>query len=128
MFLVYLFPTNIREFRRKMVNFLKIEGNKGGRQANFKQNLENRQSENFCLTYFSKLNRNCIEKKLCHFKDNTVSKRWEGGGCKLHRKFPQSDTTFGFDVPIFVDITVNIPNLFSSIKNPPRTGIFFVRY
>ena len=36
--------------------------------------LENRQSEYFCLTYFSKLNRDQIEKKLWHFEDNPVSR------------------------------------------------------
>ena len=41
--------------------------------------LENRQSEYFCLTYFSKLNRDQIEKKLWHFEDNPVS----GGGKNL---------------------------------------------
>ena len=32
------------------------------------QKLENRQNENFCLTLFSKLSRDRIEKKLYHFE------------------------------------------------------------
>ena len=44
----------------------------GNRQTQFF--LENRQSEYFCLTYFSKLNRDQIEKKLWHFEDNPVSR------------------------------------------------------
>ena len=49
----------------------------------------NRQSEYFCLTYFSKLNRDQIEKKLWHFEDNPVS-----GGGKPSRKSRKSDMTF----------------------------------
>ena len=60
----------------------------GNRQTQFV--LENRQSEYFCLTYFSKLNRDQIEKKLWHFEDNPVST----GGGKPSRKSRKSDTTF----------------------------------
>ena len=49
--------------------------------------LENRQNESFCLTYFSKLNRDQIEKKLWHFEDNPVSR-----GGKPGRKSRKSDT------------------------------------
>ena len=51
--------------------------------------MENRQSEYFCLTYFSKLNRDQIEKKLWHFKDNQVTR-----GGKHCRKSRKRDTTF----------------------------------
>ena len=44
----------------------------GNRQTQFF--LENRKSEYFCLTYFSKLNKDQIEKKLWHFEDNPVSR------------------------------------------------------
>ena len=36
--------------------------------------LENRQSEYFCLTYYSKLNRDQIEKNLWYFEDNPISR------------------------------------------------------
>ena len=49
-------------------------------QTNSKNNLENRQSEYFCLTYFSEPNRDQIGKKLWHFEDNPVS---TGGGGNL---------------------------------------------
>ena len=39
----------------------------GNRQTT-KTNLENRQSENFCLTYFCKLNRDQTGKNLRHFE------------------------------------------------------------
>ena len=51
--------------------------------------LENRQSEYFCQTYFFKLNRDQIEKKLWHFEDNPVSR----GGEKPSRKSQKSDTS-----------------------------------
>ena len=47
----------------------------GNRQTHFF--LENRQNEYFCLTHFSKLNRDQIEKRLWHFEDNPVTR---GGG------------------------------------------------
>ena len=50
----------------------------GNKQTNFLF-LENRQNV-FCLTYFSKLNKDEIEKKLWHFEDNPVSRT--GGGRK----------------------------------------------
>ena len=52
------------------------------------KNLENRQSEYFCLTYFSKLNRDQIEKKLWNFKDNPVTR----GGGKNTPKNPEKAT------------------------------------
>ena len=60
----------------------------GNRQTQFF--LENRQSEYFCLTYFSKLNRDQIEKKLWHFEDNPVS---GGGGGNLPEN-PEKATPF----------------------------------
>ena len=63
----------MRHFWKKRLNFLKKGGENGGKQTNSKFVLENRQSEYFCLTYFSKLNRDQIEKKLWHFEDNPVS-------------------------------------------------------
>ena len=76
-FLVCLFPINIRDFKPKKAFFGQKQGKNGGKQINSKNNLENRQSEYFCLTYFSKLNRDQIEKKLWNFKDNPVTR---GGG------------------------------------------------
>ena len=57
--------------------------------------LESRQSEYFCLAYFSKLNRDQIEKKLWHFEDNPVS-----GRGKTFQKIPkkQHHLSLGFDV------------------------------
>ena len=69
---------------------MKKGGKNGGKQTNSIFFLENRQSEYFCLTYFSKLNRDQIEKKLWHFEDNPVS----GRGEKPSRKSRKSDTTF----------------------------------
>ena len=76
-FLVCLFPINIRDFKPKKAFFGQKQGKNGGKQTNSQKNLENRQSEYFCLTYFSKLNRDQIEKKLWNFKDNLVTR---GGG------------------------------------------------
>ena len=66
-FVVCLFPANIR-------NFLGKEGKKWWETDKLKKILENRQSEYFCQTYFSKLNRDQIEKKLWYFEDNPVSR------------------------------------------------------
>ena len=59
--------------------------------------LENRQSENFCLTYFSKPNRDPIEKKFHRFEDPHCNR---GGGQKGHLEFPRirHDLSLGFDV------------------------------
>jgi len=88
--LVCLFPINIRDFKPKRAFFGQKQGKNGGKQTNSKIFLENRQSKYFCLTYFSKLNRDQVEKKLWHFEDNLVS----GGGEKPCRKSRKSDTTF----------------------------------
>ena len=58
------------------------------------KNLENRQSKYFCLTYFSKLNREHVEKKFWHFEDNPVS-----GGETL-QKIPKKrhHLSLGFDI------------------------------
>ena len=53
--------------------------------------LENKQNENFCITYFFKLNKNGIEKKVWDFEDNTVS---QGRGTV--QKIPAKP--LGFDV------------------------------
>ena len=59
-----------------------------------------RQSDYFCLTYFSKLNRGQIEKKVVAFW------RQEGkwGGGKTFQKIPkkQHDLSLGFDVFLFI--------------------------
>ena len=67
----------------------------GNRQTPFF--LENRQSENFCLTFFSKLNRGPIEKKLYRFEDPHCN---GGGGAKFSVEFPRirHDLSLGFDV------------------------------
>ena len=74
---------------------MKKGGENGGKQTNSKIFLENRQSEYFCLTYFSKLNRDQIEKKLWHFEDNPVS-----GGGETFQKIPKKrhHLSLGFDM------------------------------
>ena len=72
--LVCLFPINIRDFKPKKAFFGQKQGKNGGKQTNSKFFLENRQSKYFCLTYFSKLNRDQVEKKLWHFEDNPVTR------------------------------------------------------
>ena len=67
--LVCLFPTNIRYFRQKRPSFLTKGGKRGGKHTNSKFFLEKRQSKNFRPTYFSKLNRDPIEKNLYRFED-----------------------------------------------------------
>ena len=47
-----------------------------GNRQNQKIFKKNRQSENFCLTYISKLDSDPIEKKLWHFEVSAVT----GGG------------------------------------------------
>ena len=71
--LVCLFPINMRDVKPKKACFGQKQGKNGGKQTNSKFFLENRQSKYFCLTYFSKLNRDQVEKKLWHFEDNPVS-------------------------------------------------------
>ena len=75
---------------------MKKESKNGGKQTNSIFFLENRQSEYFCLTYFSKPNRDQIQKKLWHFEDNPVTR---GGGGTL-QKIPKKrhDLSLGFDV------------------------------
>ena len=55
-------------FRQKRSTFLKKGSKKGTKQTN-SIFLENTQSQNLCLTYLSKLNRDPIEKKLYLFED-----------------------------------------------------------
>ena len=81
--LVCLFPINIRNFWQKRPNFLK-KGEKRGEKHTNSNFGGNRQSENFCVTYFSKLNRDQTELKLWRFEDKTVP-------CRKSRK---SETTF----------------------------------
>ena len=95
-FWVCLFPTIFTPFFQKIESFLPKGGENDGKQTNSKIFLEDRQSEYFCLTYFSKLNRNQIEKKLRHFEDNPVSR---GKPCRKSRK---SDTTFRWVLMFFV--------------------------
>ena len=87
--LICLFPINIRYFKPKKAFFGQKQGKNGGKQTNSKTILENRQSKYFCLTYFSKLNRDQVEKKLWHFEDNPVS-----GRKNLAENPEKSDTTF----------------------------------
>ena len=56
-----------------------------GNRETPKKTWETDKSKNFCATYFSKLNTDQIEKKLCHFEDNTVSKG-RGKPCRKSRK------------------------------------------
>ena len=67
----------------------------GNRQTQ-KKYLENRQSEYYRLTYFPKLNRDQIEKKLWHFEDNLVSMGGGGNPQKIPKK--RHDLSLGFDV------------------------------
>ena len=83
----FCFPSIYTILGKKSI-FWEKGGKNGGKQTNSKNFLENSHNENFCLTYFSKLNRDHIEKKLYRFEDNTASK--EGGPCRKSRK---SDTT-----------------------------------
>ena len=57
-----LFPTNIHNFNQKRRTFLKKGGKKVRKQTNVFF-LENRQSENFFPSTFSKLNKGRIEKR-----------------------------------------------------------------
>ena len=57
---------------------MKKGGENGGKQTSSKKFLENRQSEYFCLTYSSKLDRDHIGQKLWHFEDNPISGEGEG--------------------------------------------------
>ena len=66
--LVCLFPINIRDFKQKKAFFGQKQGKNGGKQTKSNFFGENRQSENFCLTYISKLDSDPIEKKLWHFE------------------------------------------------------------
>ena len=95
--LVCLFPTNIRNFRQKRPIFLKKSGKKVGIRQTSK-NLENPQDENFCLTHFSKLNRDPIEKKVIGFWSPQLAK-----GRKLCLKFSRirHDLSLGFDRNIY---------------------------
>ena len=83
--LVCLFPTNIRNFSQKIQTFLKKCGKRGGKQTNYKIVLENRQNENFCLTYFPTLNRDPIEKKFYRFEDPHCNRG--------HHRFDMQDVT-----------------------------------
>ena len=61
------------QFLAKRTQFFEKGESKWWETDKLKTFLENRQSEYFCLAYFSKLNRDQIEKKLWHFEDNPVS-------------------------------------------------------
>ena len=76
-FCVCQFPTNIRNSSQKRPIVLQKEGEKGEKQTNSNFFFENKQSEKFCLTYSSKLNRDPIEKKLYRFEDPHCNR---GGG------------------------------------------------
>ena len=52
---------------KRLLFFLKKGGEKGRKHTNSQNNLGNRQTENFCLTYFSKLNRKPNRKKVIPF-------------------------------------------------------------
>ena len=82
MFFVCLFPTNARNFRQKIPTFLKKWRKEGGKQTNSEKNLEKRQNENFYLAYFSKRNRDQIEKKVIPFWRPPLWPHgvWRGGG------------------------------------------------
>ena len=67
--------------------------------------MENRQNKYFCLTYFSKLKRDQVEKKLWHFEDNPVS-----GGRKPCRKSRKSDTTFRWGLTYMLIILKKLVN------------------
>jgi hypothetical protein len=94
---------------------LKKVGEDGGKQTNSKFFLENRQSEYFCLTYFSKLNRDHIGEKLWHFEDNPVSGGEGGTFQKILKK--RHHLSLGFVVRF---------NLFPLVLvGPQAIGCFF---
>ena len=99
MFWFVCFPpiSLILYFRQKRPSFLKQGGERGGEHTNSKLFLENRQSKNFCLAYFSKLNRDPVEKKLYCFEDPHCNR---GGGKKGRLEFPRirHDVSLGFDI------------------------------
>ena len=95
--LICLFSTNIRDLSQKKRFVVKNKEKNGGKQTKSKIVLENRQSENFCLTYFSKPDRDPIEKSYTVLKTPTVTR---GGGAKKSKQFPRirHDLSLGFDV------------------------------
>ena len=113
-FVVCLFPANIRNFWQKRLNFLKKENKNGGKQKNYFFFLENKQNGYFCLTDFSKLNTDQIEKKLWRFEDNQVSRGAAENSEKRH------DFSLGFDV-----IKPKIDYFISKLPPSNTTSLFF---
>ena len=86
---------------------MKKESNNGGKQTN--SIFFGKQTK--WILFFSKLNRDKIEKKLWHFEDNPVST----GGGKPWKKSRKSDTTFRWSFDVFK--FANVGKFFTAIKN-----------